>query len=374
VSFSNKGDRLTALCEGLDAAYLRSQVCEWERMAGSFATKKNREEEASAMIPTVNFARGFAACLAVLTWGGIGSASALDYPTRPVRWIVPYTPGGGTDITARIMAQWLSERLGQQFFIENKPGAGNNIGTEAAIHSPPDGYTLLLVNPANAINTTLYPKLPFNFIGDTAPVAGIMRVPNVMEVNPSLPAKTVAEFIAYAKANPGKINWATSGNGTSVHLSGELFKMMTGVELTNIPYKGSAPALTDLIAGTVQVIFDNMPPSLPHIRAGKLRALAVTTATRSDALPDVPTVAETVPGYEASAFYGMSAPKDTPPEIIDKLNKEINAGLADPKVKARLAELGGMLIPGSPADFGKLVAAETDKWAKVIKEGGVSLE
>jgi tripartite-type tricarboxylate transporter receptor subunit TctC len=326
------------------------------------------------MIPSMNFARGFAACLAALMWGGIGTASALDYPTRPVRWIVPYTPGGGTDITARIMAQWLSERLGQQFIIENKPGAGNNIGTEAAIHSPPDGYTLLLVNPANAINATLYPKLSFNFIRDSAPVAGIMRVPNVMEVNPSLPAKTVAEFIAYAKANPGKINWATSGNGTSVHLSGELFKMMTGVELTNIPYKGSAPALTDLIAGTVQVIFDNMPPSLPHIRAGKLRALAVNTATRSEALPDVPTVAESVPGYEASAFYGMSAPKGAPPEIIDKLNKEINAALADPKVKARLADLGGMLVPGSPADFGTLVAAETDKWAKVIKEGGVSLE
>src|SRR6516162_373763 len=374
VPFSNKGDRPTALCEGLDAAYLRSQVREWDRGGRPIRHQKNRHEEACAMIPTVNFARGFAVCLAVLTWGGIGSASALDYPTRPVRWIVPYTPGGGTDITARIMAQWLSERLGQQFFIENKPGAGNNIGTEAAIHSPPDGYTLLLVNSANAINTTLYPKLPFNFIGDTAPVAGIMRVPNVMEVNPSVPAKTVAEFIAYAKANPGKINWATSGNGTSVHLSGELFKMMTGVELTNIPYKGSAPALTDLIAGTVQLIFDNMPPSLPHIRAGKLRALAVTTATRSEALPDVPTVAETVPGYEASAFYGMSVPKGTPPEIIDKLNKEINAGLADPKVKARLADLGGMLVPGSPADFGTLVAAETDKWAKVIKEGGVSLE
>jgi tripartite-type tricarboxylate transporter receptor subunit TctC len=326
------------------------------------------------MILSVNFARGFAACLAILTWGGIGTASALDYPTRPVRWIVTYPPGGGTDITARIMAQWLSERLGQQFIIENKPGAGNNIGTESAIHSPPDGYTLLLVNPANAINATLYPKLSFNFIRDSAPVAGIMRVPNVMEVNPSVPAKTVAEFIAYAKANPGKINWATSGNGTSVHLSGELFKMMTGVELTHIPYKGSAPALTDLIAGTVHVIFDNMPPSLPHIQAGKLRALAVTTATRSDALPDVPTVAETVPGYEASAFYGMSVPKGTPPEIIDKLNKEVNAGLADPKVKARLAELGGMLVAGSPADFGKLVAAETDKWAKVIKEGGVTLE
>jgi tripartite-type tricarboxylate transporter receptor subunit TctC len=373
-SFWDKGNRPTALCQGLDAAYLGSQVREWDRDGRLIRHQKNRRQEASAMTTTVNFARGFAVCLTVLTWGGIGSAAALDYPTRPVRWIVPYTPGGGTDITARIMAQWLSERLGQQFVIENKPGAGNNIGTEAAIHSPPDGYTLLLVNPANAINTTLYPRLSFNFIRDSAPVAGIMRVPNVMEVNPSLPAKTVAEFIAYAKANPGKINWATSGNGTSVHLSGELFKMMTGVEMANIPYKGSAPALTDLIAGTVQVIFDNMPPSLPHIRAGKLRALAVTTATRSEALPEVPTVAETVPGYEASAFYGMSAPKGTPPEVIDKLNQEINAALADPKVKARLAELGGILIPGSPADFGKLVAAETDKWAKVIKEGGVSLE
>jgi len=324
------------------------------------------------MRPSVSFVRVFAACLLML--GSIGSAAALDYPTRPVRWVVPYTPGGGTDITARIMAQWLSERLGQQFVIENKPGAGNNIGTETVVHSPPDGYTLLLVNPANAINATLYPKLSFNFLRDIVPVGGVMRVPNVMEVNPDVPAKTVAEFIAYAKANPGKVNWATSGNGTSVHLSGELFKLMTGVQMANIPYKGSAPALTDLIAGTVQVIFDNMPPSLPHIRAGKLRALAVTTATRSDALPDVPTVAETVPGYEASAFYGMGVPKGTPPEIIDKLNKEINAALADPNVKARLADLGGMLIAGSPADFGKLVAAETEKWAKVIKDGGVSLE
>ncbi len=324
------------------------------------------------MRPSVSFVRVFAACLLML--GSIGSAAALDYPTRPVRWIVPYTPGGGTDITARIMAQWLSERLGQQFVIENKPGAGNNIGTETVVHSPPDGYTLLLVNPANAINATLYPKLSFNFLRDIVPVGGVMRVPNVMEVNPDVPAKTVAEFIAYAKANPGKVNWATSGNDTSVHLSGELFKLMTGVQMANIPYKGSAPALTDLIAGTVQVIFDNMPPSLPHIRSGKLRALAVTTAMRSDALPDVPTVAETVPGYEASAFYGMGVPKGTPPEIIDKLNNEINAALADPNVKARLADLGGMLIPGSPADFGKLVAAETEKWAKVIKDGGVSLE
>ncbi|TMJ68183.1 MAG: tripartite tricarboxylate transporter substrate binding protein [Alphaproteobacteria bacterium] len=324
------------------------------------------------MRPSVSFVRVFAACLLML--GSIGSAAALDYPTRPVRWVVPYTPGGGTDITARIMAQWLSERLGQQFVIENKPGAGNNIGTETVVHSPPDGYTLLLVNPANAINATLYPKLSFNFLRDIVPVGGVMRVPNVMEVNPDVPAKTVAEFIAYAKANPGKVNWATSGNGTSVHLSGELFKLMTGVQMANIPYKGSAPALTDLIAGTLQVIFDNMPPSLPHIRSGKLRALAVTTAMRSDALPDVPTVAETVPGYEASAFYGMGVPKGTPPEIIDKLNNEINAALADPNVKARLADLGGMLIAGSPADFGKLVAAETEKWAKVIKDGGVSLE
>jgi tripartite-type tricarboxylate transporter receptor subunit TctC len=322
----------------------------------------------------VNFARLFAVGLTILAFVGIGDVRAADYPTRPVRWIVPYPPGGGTDITARIIGQWLSERLGQQFVIENKPGAGNNLGTDAMISAAPDGYTVLLTNPANAINATLYQKLSFNFLRDSAPVAGIMRVPNVMEVNPSVPAKTVAEFIAYAKANPGKVNWATSGNGTSVHLSGELFKMMTGVNLLHVPYRGSAPAITDMISGQVHVMFDNMPPSLPHIQAGKLRALAVTTAVRSEALPDVPTVAETVPGYEASAYYGMSAPKGTPSEIIERLNKEINAALADPKVKARLAELGGMLIPGTPADFGKLVAGETDKWAKVIKTGGVSLE
>jgi tripartite-type tricarboxylate transporter receptor subunit TctC len=326
------------------------------------------------MKPRVNFARLFAVGLTILTFAGIGDAGAADYPTRPVRWIVPYPPGGGTDITARIVGQWLSERLGQQFVIENKPGAGNNLGTDAMISAAPDGYTVLLTNPANAINATLYQKLSFNFLRDSAPVAGIMRVPNVMEVNPSVPAKTVAEFIAYAKANPGKVNWATSGNGTSVHLSGELFKMMTGVNLLHVPYRGSAPAITDMISGQVHVMFDNMPPSLPHIQGGKLRALAVTTAVRSAALPDVPTVAETVPGYEASAYYGMSAPKGTPPEIIEKLNKEINAALADPKIKARLAELGGMLIPGTPADFGKLVAGETDKWAKVIKAGGVTLE
>jgi tripartite-type tricarboxylate transporter receptor subunit TctC len=341
--------------------------------AGLLCPNKSLQER-NAMMSRANFIRLLALGLAGCTLAGSGSALALDYPNRPVRWIVGYPAGGSTDITARIIGQWLSERMGQQFVIENKPGAGNNIGTEAMIHSPADGYTVYLVNPANAINATLYPKLSFDFIRDSAPIAGFIRVPNVMEVTPSLPVKTVAEFIAYAKANPGKINWATSGNGTSVHLSGELFKMMTGVDMTHIPYKGSAPALTDLIAGTVHVMFDNMPSSLPHIQAGKLRALAVTTSKRSDALPAVPTVADTVAGYEASAFFGMSAPKGTPPEIIEKLNKEINAGLADPRIKARLADLGGMLIPGTPEDFAKVVAAETDKWAKVIKAGGVALE
>jgi len=320
------------------------------------------------------FARVFALCLAAATLAAATEAAALDYPTRPVRWIVGYPAGGTTDIVARIIGAWLSERLGQQFIVENKPGAGNNIATAEVARAAPDGYTMLLVNPANAINTTLYRHLPFNFMKDVAPVAGFMRVPNVMEVNPSVPANTVAEFIAYAKANPGKINWASSGNGTSVHLSGELFKIMTGVELTHVPYRGSAPALTDMISGSVQVMFDNMPSSLPHIQAGKLRALGVTTAQRSEALPNVPTVAETVPGYEASAFFGMGVPHSTPAEVIDKLNKEINAGVADPRIKARLAELGGIIISGSPQDFGKVVAEETEKWAKVIKTGGVALE
>jgi tripartite-type tricarboxylate transporter receptor subunit TctC len=316
---------------------------------------------------------GFVLVLGALGLAGIGHALAADYPTRPVRWIVPYPAGGSTDILARIIGQSLSERLGQQFVIENRPGGGNNIGTEAVVHAAPDGYTLLLVNPAHGINATLYPKLSFNFIRDIAPVAGLMRVPNVMEVHPSVPAKTVAEFIAHAKANPGKINWATSGNGTSVHLSGELFKSMTGIDMTHVPYRGSAPALTDLIAGTVHVMFDNMPSSLPHIQGGKLRALGVTTTQRSQALPDVPTVAETVAGYEASAWFGVGVPKGTPADVIDKLNKEVNAALQDEKVKARLAELGGNLIAGTPADFGKVVAAETDKWAKVIKSANVPL-
>ena len=291
--------------------------------------------------------------LLIAVLGASTSAVADDYPARPIKWVVGYPAGGTTDILARLIGQWLSEHLGAQVIIENRPGAGNNIGTEAVINAPPDGYTVLLVNPANGINASLYRKLNFDFIRDIAPVAGLTRVPNVMEVNPAVPAKTVQEFIDYAKANPGKINWASSGNGTSVHLSGEMFKMMTGVDLLHVPYRGAAPALTDLISGQVQVMFDNMPSSIEHIRAGKLRALGVTTAKRSPALPDVPTVADTVPGYEASAWFGMGAPKGTPPEVVNKLNKAINAALADPNIQARLADLGGIVMAGTPADFGK---------------------
>ena len=315
----------------------------------------------------------FAFCVTALSLGG-GSAAALDYPTRPVRWIVGYPPGGATDIMARLIGNRLSEKLGQQFVIENKPGAGNNIGTDAVVNSAPDGYTVLLVNPANAINATLYAKLNFNFIRDIAPIAGIARVPNVMTVNPDVPAKTVAEFIAYAKANPGKINMASSGNGTSVHLSGEMFKAMTGVEMQHVPYRGSAPAMTDLLAGQVQVIFDNMPSVLQHIKSGKLRALAVTTAARSPELPDVPTVGETVKDYEASAWFGMGAPKGTPKEIIEKLNKAINEILAEPAMKTRLGELGGIPIVATPEEFGKVIADETAKWEKVVKFAGARVE
>jgi tripartite-type tricarboxylate transporter receptor subunit TctC len=297
-------------------------------------------------------------------------APAQTYPTRPVRFIIGYPPGGSADITARLLGQWLSERLGQPFVIESRPGASTNIATEAVVRAPPDGYTLLLVAPANAINATLYEKLNFNFIRDIAPVAGIIRFPNVIVVNPSVPAKTVPEFIAYAKANPGRLNMASSGNGSTIHVSGELFKMMTGVNMIHVPYRGGAPALTDMISGQVQVMFDNMPTSIEFIRAGKLRALAVTTATRSEVLPDLPTVADFVPGYEASAWYGVGVPKGTPDDIIDKLNKEINAILAEPKAKARLADLGASLLAGSPADFGKLVADETEKWGKVVKFSG----
>ena len=326
------------------------------------------------MKPRMNLVRLFALGMAGLTWAGISDAAALDYPTRPVRWVVGYPAGGTTDILARLIGQYLSEKLGQQFIVENKPGAGNNIATEAVINSPPDGYTLLFVNPANGINTSLYKKLSFNFPRDIAPIAGIARVPNVMEVNPNVPAKTVAEFIAYAKANPNKVNLASSGNGTSVHLSGELFMAMTGVKLTHVPYRGSAPALTDMIAGQVQVLFDNLPSSIEHVRAGKLRALAVTTEKRSEALPDVPTVAETVPGYEASAWFGMGAPKGTPPEVIAVLNKTINEALDDPNIKARLAEMGGMPMGGTPADFGKIIVDETEKWRKVVEFAGASVD
>jgi tripartite-type tricarboxylate transporter receptor subunit TctC len=301
-------------------------------------------------------------------------AKAQTYPTRPVRIIVGFAAGGGIDIIARLIGQSLSERLGQEFVIDNRPGAGGNIGTEAVVRAAPDGYTLLLAFSSNAINATLYEKLNFSFIRDIAPVAGVIRVPNVMLVNPSVPAKTVPEFIAYAKANPGKISMASGGIGTPGHVSGELFKMMAGVDMVLVPYRSGGPALTDLIAGQVQVMFPNTGASLEYVKAGKLRALAVTTATRSEALPDLPTVAEFVPGYEASSWFGVGTPKATPAEIVEKLNKEINAGLADPRLKARLADLGGIALAGSPADFGKLIAEETEKWAKVIKFAGIKLE
>jgi tripartite-type tricarboxylate transporter receptor subunit TctC len=302
------------------------------------------------------------------------TARAQDYPTRPVRWVVPYPPGGTTDVLARLIGEYLSRKMGQQFFIDNRPGAGNNIGTDAVVKAAADGYTVLLVNPANGINASLYKSLPFNFIRDIAPVGGFVRVPNVMEVNRDFPAKTVAEFIAYAKANPGKINMASSGLGTSVHLSGELFMAMTGVKMTHVPYRGAGPALTDLISGQVHVLFDNLPSSVEHIRAGTLRGLAVTTEQPSPALPGVPTVAETVPGYEASAWFGMGAPKDTPRPIIDKLNAAINEALKDPEMLKKLADLGGTPIGGTPEDFGKVIAAETEKWRKVVEFAGVKLD
>jgi tripartite-type tricarboxylate transporter receptor subunit TctC len=295
---------------------------------------------------------------------------AQTYPTRPVHLIVGFPAGGPQDIVMRLIGQWLSERLGQSFIIENRPGASGNVGAETVVRAAPDGYTLLSVSSPNAINATLYKNLNFNFIRDIAPVASIMRVPLVMEVNPSVPVKTVPEFIAYAKANPGKVNYASAGIGTPQHVSAEMFKMMTGVEMVHVPYRGAAPALTDLIGGQVQVMIDTTPASMQHIRSGRLRPLAVTTATRADALPDLPTVGDFVPGYEATSWFGIGAPKDTPPEIIATLNKEINAAIADPKIKARLIDLGGTVLPGSPADFGKLIAAETEKWAKVVKFSG----
>lgn len=301
-------------------------------------------------------------------------AWAEGYPTRPVRFIVGYPPGGAADITARFIGQWLSDRLGQPFIIENRPGGGTNIATEAVVHAEPDGYTLILIAPANAINASLYEKLNFNFLRDIEPVAGIIRFPNVVVVNPQLPIKSIPELIAYAKANPGKLNMASSGNGSTIHMSGELFKMLTGVNMVHVPYRGGAPALTDLMGGQVQVMFDNIPTSIEHVRSGTLRGLAVTSTTRSGQLPDLPTVADFLPGYEASAWYGIGAPKNTPVEIKEKLNKEVNEILKDPKAKAKLTELGAFPLPGSSADFGKLLADETEKWGKVVKFAGAKID
>jgi tripartite-type tricarboxylate transporter receptor subunit TctC len=291
-----------------------------------------------------------------------------------VRIVVGFPPGTATDITARLIGQWLSDRLGQPFIIENRPGAGSNIGTEAVVRALPDGYTLLLCAPANVINATLYENLNFNFIRDITPVASISRTSQVMEVNPTFPAKTVPEFIAYAKANPGKVNMASSGNGGAPHLAGELFKMMAGVNMLHVPYRGSAAALNDLLGGQVQVMFDGVVSSIGHIRGGSLRPLAVTTMTRSEALPDIPTVGEFVPGYEASAIQGIGAPRNTPTEIVDRLNKAVNAGLADSRIKARLADLGATALSGSPTDYAKLISVETEKWGKVVKFAGIKPE
>jgi tripartite-type tricarboxylate transporter receptor subunit TctC len=311
---------------------------------------------------------------AALALGLIPGIAAADYPIHPVKIIVSYPPGGSTDLLARLISAWLQDKLGQPFLVENKPGGGNNIGVEFVVKAAPDGYTMFLVNPANGINATLYKNLPFNFIRDIAPVAGLIRSPNVMEVPVSFPAKSVAEFIAYCKANPGKINMASSGSGTSVHLSGELFKFMTGCDMLHVPYKGAGPAIADLIPGQVHVLFDNLPSSIGHIRGGKLRALAVTSAQRSPELPDVPTVAETVPGYEATAWFGLGMPKGSPREAIDRINASVNAALNDPAMLKRFAELGGTPIKGSPEDFGKVIAAETAKWEKVVISSGAKAE
>jgi tripartite-type tricarboxylate transporter receptor subunit TctC len=347
----------------------RRDGLEQARLAGPLSGDAVNNEGTSV----IRIARVFAAafCAAV---GVMGSAQAADYPTRPVKWVVPYPPGGTTDVLARIVAEWLTQKMGQTFIIENKPGAGNNIGVESVVNAPPDGYTMLLVNPANGINATLYKSLSFNFIRDIAPVAGLVRTPNVMEVTNSLPVKTVQEFIAYCKANPGKINMASSGSGTSVHLSGELFKSMTGCDMVHVPYKGAGPALTDLMGGQVHVIFDNLPSSIGHIKGGKIRALAVTSEQREPSLPQVPTVAETVPGYEATAWFGIGMPKNTPRDVIEKVNAEVNRALADPKMRAKLAELGGKPIAGTPEDFGKVIAAETAKWEKVVISSGAKVE
>jgi tripartite-type tricarboxylate transporter receptor subunit TctC len=314
-----------------------------------------------------------AMCTAVLA-PTMDKSWAQNYPSQPVRIIVGAAAGSSPDIFARLMGKWMSDRLGQQFIIENRPGAAGNIGTDVVVHAPPDGYTVLLVAAANAINATLYEKLNFNFVRDIVPVASIVRTPHVMVVNPSVPVKTVPEFIAYARANPGKLNFGSAGNGSSIHMAGELFKIMTGTNMVHVPYRGGAPAITDLLGGQIHVIFDTTPNSMAHIKAGRLRALAVTAAKRSEALPDIPTVSEFVPGYEVNSWWGIGVPTKTPVEIIDKLNTAINAGLADPEIRTRLAELGGVPIAGSPSDFGKLIADETKKWARVVKFSGAKPE
>jgi tripartite-type tricarboxylate transporter receptor subunit TctC len=328
----------------------------------------------ASMIPSTRVSALLLAVFATVAGLAVSAAAALDYPVRPVRWIVSYPPGGATDITARLVAQALSERLGQQVFIENRAGAGNNIGTEIAVNAPPDGYTLFFVNPANTINATLYKKLSFDYVRDMQGVAGIIRVPNVMVVNPSVPANTVAEFIAWVKANPSTVNMASSGNGTSIHLSGELFMAMTGAKMTHVPYRGSAPAITDLLGGQVHVMFDNLPSAIEHIRAGRLKALAVTTAVRSAMLPDVPTIAETVPGYEASGIFGLGVQKAVPREIVDRLNAVVTTSLADPKLKDRLLELGGIVMSTTPDEFQTVIVDETAKWGKAVHFSGASVD
>jgi tripartite-type tricarboxylate transporter receptor subunit TctC len=323
-------------------------------------------------IPRRRFLR-LAAGTAALTVGA-RAGFAQAYPSRPVRIVVGFAAGGPLDIVARLMAQWLSDRLGQQFIVENRAGAGGNIATEAVVNAAPDGYTLLKVSASNTVNTTLYDRLSFNFLRDIAPVAGIMRTPNVMVVAPSFPAKTVPEFIAYARANPGKLNMGSAGNGTSQHVAGELFKMMAHANMVHVPYRGAAQALADLFGGQVHVMFGTTPTSIEYIRAGKLRPLAVTTTERWDGLPDVPTISDFVPGYEASGWFGLGAPRNTPADIVDTLNREINAGLTDAKFKARLEGLGGTVLTGSPADFGKLLADETEKWARVVKFSGARVD
>jgi tripartite-type tricarboxylate transporter receptor subunit TctC len=324
-------------------------------------------------LPRRKFLRLAAGAGALPAVSRIARAQAA-YPMRPVRIICGFAPGGTTDVLARMIGQWLSERFDQSFVIENRPGAGTNIATEAVVKAAPDGYTLLMVSPPNVINATLYEKLNFNFLRDIAPIAAIARVANVMEVNPSVPISSVPEFIAYAKASPGKINFASAGVGTSQHVSGELFKMMAGVDIVHVPYRGAAPALTDLVGGQIQAMFDNVSSSIEHIRAGKLRPLAVTTASRSPALPDIPTIGDFLPGYEASVVNGVGAPKNTPADVIERLNTEINAALADAKIKARLADLGSTPLPLTASGYAKLLADETEKWGQVVKFSGAKAE